>query len=809
MWPATLRTLVALAVVSSVSLPGRGATVTADAPTTGRAAESADALAVGSLVHSAKSLIAAPADVSSRAGRLVALCRFADKLKPADPRIHWLLVGIYEIQGRHDDTARLWRGWVAKNADDHSGAIRWLEAELTIRQSARARTDFIKTILGDAARPAPLRAEAKTRYGRILLGQGSKDRAREEFLGAIILDPHHRPALSEWLALQDKLAPADRADVMLRILKGNPLAADVAWELARMLDSLALHDQAIMFFDYAWLVARRQGSRQASYALAVQYFNAMLNAGRYDEAMRTFANTVDRFKQSTDLQTLMIEAHRRRKQTAQADRLVDAVQADYKKLQKTSPSAQLHGTLAWFYLVTLPKPGLALVYARKAHKAAPEDATIQRILAAVQLIQGDAAQKTKGEKQLLALQDSDIYAAAVLAEHYYAKGNREAGKRAILAGLALSRSGPAARKLLAIARSYRVVVAPAEGSERLAGVMRAAGREYLEMGRSPEKFLAVTIQAVHETLQAGQPIIVAATLSNISKADVSVGRGALLNPVISLRVTASSSGEELTFEGLSLGAWRARRYLKGGKSLTCKVRLDVGGLERFVSTRSLEELSLKVTGIVDPIVQDKKVRSSLPGIDVKPITITRASILGKFDRSKASEWPKAWQRMVAQLRSGVGSPSVGRRMLAARQVASLLGSLQSVESDKVKLVGAPAGFGKKQELFELVARLLRDSSATVRAEMLAALGQVKLEKNIVSLVDTLAADASPLVRFRLVERLGALRPTLVEKLVDDPNEMVRMMALAFKMPATTRPATTPATTRPATTPASAVGAPGP
>ena len=814
MKPATLRILLVLAIVS-VSLPGRGAT-TASAPATGSAPGSPQTLAAGSLVHSARSLISAPADVPARAGRIVALCRFADKLGPADPRIHWLLGGIYEIQGRHADAARSWRLWLAKSPDDHSAAIRWLDAELAVRQSAGAREAFIPTIVADTTRPAPLRAEAAARYGQILLGQGHKDRARQEFQQAIKLDRYHRGALSAWLALQEKIPPADRADVMLRILKGNPPAVDVASGLATLLDSVGLHDQAIMFFDHAWQVARRQDSEQASYAVAVQYFNAMLNAGQHEAAVRTFENTLDRFKQSTDLQTLMIEARRQQNQSDEADRLIKALRADYKMLQKTSPSAQLFGTVAWFYTVTLPKPGLALVYARKAHKAAPQDATIRRILATVELTYGRADRQMQAEKQLLALLDSDIYAAAVLAEYYFAKGNQQAGKRAILAGLKLSRSGPAARKLLALGRRYAVTVDPAQNIEKLTGIVKAAGREFLEMGRSPQKYVAVTIQAVHETVKPGQPIIVAATLSNTSKAEVSLGRGALLNPVMSLRVTASSPAQQVTFEKLPLAAWRAPRYLSAGKDLTCKVRLDVGPLGAFGFTRCFEELILKVTGIVDPIVQGKKVRSSLPSLAVKPIVITRASILPKFDRSKASEWPKAWQRMLAELRGDVKNPSPPHRMAAARQVASLLASLGGVQSGLVKLAGAPAKFGKKQELLELAANLLRDSSPTVRAEMLAALGHVKLDKAIVSLVDPLAADASPLVRFRLVELLGASRPALVERLAKDPSEMVRMMALAFMRPPATRPATTPAirpaTTpaiRPATTPASAVGAPGP
>ena len=175
-------------------------------------------LAAESLLRSATELIYYSEKTSGRAARLMALGYLADRFKGNNPRTHQLLAGIYENQGDDSSAAKSLRVWLTENPHDYTATLRWLSAELAIRQTAQARISFLQSIVSDPNRPIPLRAEAAARHGQILLGQGLTSPARQAFLRAISHDANHRLALDGWIAMQENLAPADRADELLRML---------------------------------------------------------------------------------------------------------------------------------------------------------------------------------------------------------------------------------------------------------------------------------------------------------------------------------------------------------------------------------------------------------------------------------------------------------------------------------------------------------------------------------------------------------------------------------------------------------------
>jgi hypothetical protein len=214
------------------------------------------------------------------------------------------------------------------------------------------------------------------------------------------------------------------------------------------------------------------------------------------------------------------------------------------------------------------------------------------------------------------------------------------------------------------------------------------------------------------------------------------------------------------------------------------VRIDVGRLAAFLARHPLEEFVLNVEGIVDPLQKGETFRSSLPSVRPTPVVITRASLLGQFDRSKMDEWPGAYQRALGSITEGIGRGTLRRRMLAARQLASLLALVREVEESKASMPKPLADIVKKPVLLSMLQAVLADEAGVVRAEMLAALGHVRLDESIIPLLAGAIEDRSSLVRFRLVELLGASgtagQETIVDYLAQDGDKMVRLMALAFR-----------------------------
>ena len=85
----------------------------------------------------------------------------------------------------------------------------------------------------------------------------------------------------------------------------------------------------------------------------------------------------------------------------------------------------------------------------------------------------------------------------------------------------------------------------------------------------------------------------------------------------------------------------------------------------------------------------------------------------------------------------------------------------------------------------MMVEMLKDPSDVVRAEMIASLGYVDLDKSIIQFLGgPLIEDPSPLVRMRLVELLGASgvpgQKTMVDYFAADGDNLVRLMASAFR-----------------------------
>ncbi|MDY6913969.1 MAG: hypothetical protein SVT52_05885 [Planctomycetota bacterium] len=738
-------------------------------------------LAAEGLRHSAMSILHVAPATPSRAERLVALCLFADKLMPNHPQTARLLADIYETQGRLKLASGAIQRYLAENQADHTQSVRWLHTSLETLNSAEQRVEFLKSVLARADLPAPLRAEAAMAWARILLGKGEKERAADLFAQALKLDKFNPLALSSRLASRKAPAPADRTDTMLATLHGNPLAVRIAWDLATQLDSLGLYTQSLEFFDYAWAVSSVRGEQNVSHDFIRGYFNAMLDAGQGRRAVEMFQPLAKRFEKSTDLRTLLIEAYRGLNEDDKADKHVEALSARYKPRRAASgASTSFAVELAWFYLITRPRPNTALAYARSAARTAGDNPIVQRVLGAAELATGQADLVEAGRKRLEKLLKKDIYAAAFLAEHYYATGNEAAGGGAIISGAKLTRSGPAFRRIAALAKKHKVAIPPAAGSQAVLAAVNQFDRRVLEMGRTPEKFLAVTIRPAVEETAPGQAIEIVATLTNRGPIAVPVGNWGLLSPVVSLKVTVS--GE--SFTNLPLAVWPAPRYLQPGESVRCRTRLDVGRLAQYLADRPLDELEMTVSGLLDPLQKGDVFQSTLPTVAVQPAKIRRLSLPGKFDRTSPEAWRKSYQRSLGLIVRDMKTGPLPARMQAARQVASLLALAGRVKRAKAKLPEPLAKTFNRPVLLSMQRAVLADSSAAVRAEMLAGLQQVPIDQAIVQLLGPAIEDASPLVRFRLAELLGSSQMpgqnTVIDYLAQDSDPLVRRMAQAFR-----------------------------
>jgi len=752
-------------------------------PASSAATNPEDLLAAESLRYSAMSLIHASPQTPGRAGRLVALGKFAQKLQPDHPKTAWLLGSIYEIQGRLAEAAEATRVQLMREPANYALGLKYLRLGAAACSQADERAEFFRSLM-DGPWPNPLRAQAAMGLSRLLAGQGRQQEADEAAKQATRLDPDGADVLV-WTARARRMDPYAKAAIAVRLLQADPRNAVLAKSLALAVGAGGMHQEALALTKHAWALAGAPDvSLEINHQLVVQYLNTTLDAGRYEEAIASFEPMLVQYPRSSDLRLLLIEAYQALGRQAEAEELIKAMEAEYDSAEADSTGSPLLAReSAWFYTLIDPKPERALAIARKVVEGGLDDATSQRILAVAQLRSGREDLLPAAVSKLQALADHDAYAAAVLADHYAGRGALTKAKELVIRGANAGLSGPGWRYLRRIAERHSIDIPPPSIPQALRRPLASLVESYLPIGRQPEAFLKVELRPVRATVTAGQPVEIEASLTNRADVMIQLGEYGLMNATLSPRVAVSGRTERL-FEDLPLVVWPAPKYLRPGQTVTTTVRLDVGGLANFLTKHVLEEFTLRVSGLVDPIQKHKGLVSSFSPEAVRPVSIRHADPLGSFDRDDPAKWKTAYQRMLRLTVTEINHGPLQRRLAAVRRLAALLALAGEVRAGRMAPPEPLIGTFSRPVLLSMLRKVLADPSPVIRAEMLAALGQASLDEQIVSLLGVLIEDPSPLVRFRLTELLGASglpgQDVMIERFAHDDDEMVRAMALAFR-----------------------------
>jgi tetratricopeptide (TPR) repeat protein len=723
----------------------------------GSSPSSVDKLGAEGLYHSVMLLRHAPGKPPARAARLVGLAEFARRLAPDDPRINNAIAYLSLVRDKKQALAQAVKKSIPARSGDHALALQWLSLEMDGFQDARLRSAFLGKVIIDARQSPELRAAAAVYLADILIGQGLREKASEAFAAAVKLDPHLSAALVGQLALAEKSAPADRAKILVKELMVNPRSLRQAAELGEMLDAAGLYEQAARFYDYAWRVNKVMGlGRKASLDFAVQHCNALLNAGQYRQAVDIFGPISRRFADSVLLRALLIEACNHSEQTDRAKMYAGEIEAIFApKISGGTADPAAEAELAWLYLISGSDIDLALDYAGRAVTHAPRAPASIKAMAAAQLVSGKKSIVDLGRVIMEKTADKDVFAAAFLAEHYF-KINRNAdGKKLVLSGLALSRSGQAARRLSALAKKYEITIPSTDGGPELQALAESIPDTVLAVGLAPDRFFQLTA-VVPPRVNSCDGIPVQVELYSAYDGKVSAGLGGFIPATVTLDVAVS--GRKIgKFKDVIRLVLPIGRYLSVRQKITVSGRIDVGKLNAMLVANPLDELKLTVTPrLVDPGAEtpDQEALSAKLAA-AKPGVIARTSIMGVVAQSSITAWRKTYKQSLSLIMGDLKTSDLKVRIRAGRQIASLLVLADGIRANKLRPPSQLAGRINREVLVLMAAEVLKNRSDVVRAEMLAALGDVKLDASIIRSLGSIIADSSALVRFRLVELLGA------------------------------------------------------
>jgi len=798
-----------------VALPaGADADVAAGPPADGPAEVSAsDLLLQQSLLHSATSLTYAPGSPPARGARILALTQAAAKLNPKDPKLNALLVRVlYEPSGDYARAAEAVRTQLEHDATSAELGLFYLNLGLAARQSVADRIAFLQAASEDAILPAYTRAEALAKMGDLRVQHGDRELAAKAYADALALDERLFSALFGQFALSDRQDVAAHVTGLLGLLHASPTYAGGAIEAGAVLRTQGLAHPAAFFYAYAWRLAARD-METPDETLAIQYFDAMLDAGQYRQAIETMVPVMARTKEPNwEMLCQLMEAYAGinddQKLADIRGRLLQALSDREQAEGRLRP--EMNRQLAWYYLISDAlirddrRIHTAGAFARKAieelRDAGADDPTLQLIVAVVQakdagkrfLANGiTAAEFEKQIADLAALAETDAYAAYFLAEQLFLVADRQAvtmkPAEILSQGMALAKFGRPMRLMRQMADRHSVPVpAPTELAitiGELAEQWIVANQPLVDMALLPGQHIRVTLRPVSQTFEALKPMEIEVRLRNTSEVDIPLGSAGLFNPVVTFRLIAESRGVKVDFDNLPSAILPAPRVLKAGEAVTVTVRIDVGELEEYLHRRPLDTTSFILSGTLDPIQKRRQIVSSLPAVMIDRVTFDRVDILGpSFDRERgdwADQYQKTLQYTIGDFRNG----TLEQRMAAARVIGSLLTVVGDTSTRRLAPPKQLAEAVQAPMLLSMFRAILQDPNVPVRQEALAALQFCAVDGQIARQMEPAFTDPSPMVRLRAVEVIGSGRPpnykTILERFANDKDPMVSMVARAM------------------------------
>ncbi len=742
-------------------------------------------VATQGLVNSSLSLALTPG-VPYRARRLVTLAEMARGLDEGHPEANRILADLYAAHELPTQSAEALRHYLVGREKDYALWQRWLDSALAEHQTAEDRINFLTEVIQVETIPSTVRAEATIDYAEILAGQGKDKEVSQLLVGSLRLDPYNRRALVAWGEQNSgSISVTDSANVMCRILRGSPQDFNVAYDMGAMLGQVGLWKQSAAFYGHAWsLLEAEVGQDEVPYDWTLAYCNALLDAGEYQKAIDQFKPMLEDYPGRVDLPSLLIEAHLALGQNEDAKTLVTGIESDHSQIEGDTVQADLE--MAMFYLVVKPDSNRAITLARAAIRGADEtqrrSVPLQRVYGATELLGGAVE---SGVARLEAIQGTDMWASAFLANYYYHIEKTEDAKREVRKGLALGRSGPAARRLRVLAGELGMQIEPMAGSAKIAQMINNFGEYYLQMPIHPERFVELTIDGPSEPVVVGEPINLTCRLKNVGPVALPTGPMGLFEPVMAVKVFVAGLPEDVDaeFDQLPLAVWPCPRYLRPDQEVTCQVQLDVGELNEVLEHYPLSQLKIEVTGILNPVQKGQEMVSDLPILPSPTATVERDALFKASSNDDGDVLSDRAEAFLAEVGTLVDSEAFADRVLAARQIGSLQVFIDRLSfEDFPEISGLPV-IMLDDRIKPMIAKLLTDESPVVRATMVESLADAGVTMRLEA-VDVCHDDPAALVRIRVVEILGTLKDedsrSKLASMTRDPDEHVARMAELFQ-----------------------------
>lgn len=214
-----------------------------------------------------------------------AMLQAAVRLNPDDPR-YLRLLSEAQLQVRNEAGALdTLRQLVAKDPASQTAQIQLIDLYQSSLQTAEARMDHLKNLLGVQAIPEPVRSHVALRLARLYMERSQAEQALNMLSQAVRLNPQNLSALQmRYQMLQSSGSPLERSTVLMAMLRANPAQPAVAATLANETAQVGLVDDSLSWYGVALNVYNRLGQLPPAQT-AVDYAAELFISGQSPAAI--------------------------------------------------------------------------------------------------------------------------------------------------------------------------------------------------------------------------------------------------------------------------------------------------------------------------------------------------------------------------------------------------------------------------------------------------------------------------------------------------------------------------------------------
>ncbi len=668
---------------------------------------------------------------------------------------------------RPDAAMAALRSYCKLNPADISARLDLIDWKYERGQSVEARLAFCTGMLQTADLPPVVQSDLHRRMAELYVRNGDRNQAEACATKAVEAFAGNVAAHALLVELADEHGRAARqVRTLLAAIAASPADAGEMWRLARLLDGLSLHAEAVKWYERVLtLFERHPGDGQTPVDLLVDFAACCADEGKHEQALEVGTRALDVDPDSLEARLLLVEVARKSGHAEAANEHREVLRDRFNALDPTSFGHDrliLACQAAWYYLRCEPDPQRAVLLASRARELAPESPEVQIAYGLAKLAAGEP---DEAAMVLRPWADANQWAAAALGEALRAQGHTEEALAVLRAGEALRYSGQAYERIVAALAAQQQEPSPIPARAAVLEALRSFDYRVLAFPDRPTEALRLEVLTHGKQWAYGEPWLCELRLTNTTAYALTIGAEQMVagGVLVSLKWGERTEQQFVNYLPLSLAL---KPVLAPGESITLTQTLDTGPAFALARSTPQRELSLSFSFLLDPVVgRTGEWVSALRGFPPVVVQVQRVAVDGSRTGIPS---------LVRLLRGG----GEAERIKAVRTLAALIAEREAMRK-------APPGYFLHRvddlSLRKLILSALADRAPVVRAAALDSLRALELGSRMLAEVAPLLSDANWLVRLEALDMLAetqgeSFRPVLERASASDPDELVRRLA---------------------------------